>query len=126
MVKQIYDQETYDRIERERADRAYYIILPNENIKRWIDDGLFAHLKKELQAYHDLYFACQKQEDNRGCVYSFFFGNVMARNRFESMVDELFLDKKVRLVNCKPSEISDDKDDLYISSGITMSACPLF
>lgn len=130
MIKKL-NEEQFDRYIRkyiagnDRRKLCISLSLSNKKIQEWIENGKFAHIKKELQIYQNLEFGCMKEEDR--CHYIFFAENVSSYWRIINLLDNLISNLKIPLIKCQtyrkyPKYTNDSGSPI---SG-QYNVCPLF
>ncbi len=119
MVKQIYKQKEIDKLMEDGFSGM--VSLPPDGIEEWIKNGNFAHIKKELQQYQDVHFACLKNK--KGCTYLFFFKSGDQHYKFAKLMEKLIEGEKIRLANIKSIEATHSSGCLPAGE---VSCCPLF
>lgn len=101
--------------------------LSTSTINQWIEDGIFAFIKKELQQYHNLKFGCLKHET--GCQYFFIIeNNNVALMRLGQFFDKLISGNKIPLykLSTKQIPLQHEIPRWEILNRGTYNACPLF
>lgn len=129
MVKRLYENQMKEYIEKyinqgNHSKLWISLNLGEGRIRQWINEGKFAHLKKELQIYQNLEFGCLK--DNESCHYIFFIKNKKAYWRINSLLNCLMSGFKVPLIKCSTIEHQSEWNNNTIPISGQYNVCPLF